>query len=218
MKARIFCATMTGMLLTANLAFAAGFVQGPFTRDASTRIVVDDNMQYIQDDIKAGVGWTKYWTNIDWSGGVTDLTCVGWDQVTWPGAHPSHQGMLPLWSAVRYLSDAIYRMTGSRPATVGGHDYPATNAIVLTTLSALQKATNVPAYLLTKAKRELAVKDGAPLFSANEAFYIHTESKAIYIVANQMQGLPHGVVELLLGDNAVSPQYQIGYEKRFLDY
>lgn len=85
MKARIFCATMTGMLLAANLGFAAGFVQGPFTRDASTRIVVDDNMQYITADIKSS-GWTNYWTKIDWSGGVTDLTCVGWDKVMWPGA------------------------------------------------------------------------------------------------------------------------------------
>ena len=64
MKATILCATMTGMLLTSGPAFAAGFVQGPFTRNASTRIVVDDNMQYIADDIKSG-GWTKYWTNVD---------------------------------------------------------------------------------------------------------------------------------------------------------
>jgi hypothetical protein len=77
MKATILCAAMTGMLLTSGLTFAAGFVQGPFTRDASTRIVVDDNMQYITDDIKGG-GWTRYWTKVVWSGGVTDLTCVGW--------------------------------------------------------------------------------------------------------------------------------------------
>jgi hypothetical protein len=212
MKAGIFCATMTGMLLTANLAFAAGFVQGPFTRDASTRIVVDDNMQYITADIKSG-GWTNYWIKIVWSGGATDLTCVGWENVMWPGAHPSHDKMLPVWAAVRYLSDAIHRMTGTRPATVGGHDYSATNVIVLTTLSALRQGTNVPDDLPTKAAHALAVSKGAPLFSANEAFYIHTERNAVYIVANQLQGLPHGVVELLLGDNAVSPEYQIGYEK-----
>ena len=117
-----------------------------------------------------------------------------------------------MWAAVRYLSDAIHRMTGARPATVGGHDYPATNAIVLTTLSALEQANNVPDDLLAKAKQALAVQRRAALH-ANEAYYIHTESNAVYVVANQMQGLPHGVVELLLGDNAVSPQYQIGYEK-----
>jgi hypothetical protein len=212
MKAGIFCAALTGTLLTASLTFAADFVQGPFTRNASTRIVVDDHVQYITGGIKGGA-WTESWTNMDWSGGVTDLTCVGWYKVAWPGGRLSPRGMLPAWSAVRYLSDAINRMTGSRPATVAGHDYSAANVIVLTTLSALQQGTNVPDGLLAKAKQALAVGKGAPLFSANEAFYIHTDSKAVYIVANQMQGLPHGVVELLLGDNAVSPQYQIGYEK-----
>ena len=42
-------------------------------------------------------------------------------------------------------------MTGNRPATVGGHDYSATNVIVLTTLSALRQGTNVPDYLPAKA-------------------------------------------------------------------
>jgi len=32
---------------------------------------------------------------------------------------------------------------------------------------------------------------------------------AVYIVANQIQGLPHGVVELLLGRQRVSPQYRL---------
>ena len=62
----------------------------------------------------------------------------------WPGAHPSHDRMLPVWSAVRYLSHAIFRMTGTRPATVGGHDYSDTNVIVLTTLSALRQANHCP--------------------------------------------------------------------------
>ena len=185
----------------------------PFTWNASTRIVVDDNMQYVCANILPGAGWTNYWTNIVWSADVTNLTCVGWYNVVWPGARPSHNGMLPAWSAVRYLSDGINRMIGIRPVSVGGHSYPAANAIVLTTLSALRMAPNVPADLLANAVQALAVSNGAPLFSANEAYYIHTESKAIYIVANQMQGLTHGVVELLLGDNAAAPQYQIGYEK-----
>jgi hypothetical protein len=201
-------------------AAGADSMQAPFTWNASTRIVVDDRMQYVTANIINGA-WTNYWTNVDWStnvipfqtGSVTDMTCVGWYNVVWPGAHPSHNGLLPAWSAVRYLSDGINRMTGTRPASVGGHTYPATNAIVLTTLSALQMATNVPAYLLTNAAQALAISNGAPLFSANEAYYIHTESNAVYIVAKQMQGLPHGVAELLLGDKAVSPQYQIGYEK-----
>ena len=112
------------MLLGPATALAVGdnSAQGPFTLNASTRIVVDDNMQYITGDFKGG-GWTKYWTNVAWSGGVIDLTCVGGDNVIRPGMRLSHEGTLPVWSAVRYLSDAINRMTGARPATVGNMDY-----------------------------------------------------------------------------------------------
>ncbi|MFA7335110.1 MAG: hypothetical protein WC130_12585, partial [Kiritimatiellia bacterium] len=113
-----------------------------------------------------------------------------------------------VWSAVKYLRDGIYQMTGQRLPVASHNTYPLTNAIMLTTLAALKNSPNAPADIVSKATAALNVGN---FYDRQEAFYIHTEAKGIYIVANNFSGLGHAVVELLEGGHA-APGYQIGYE------
>ncbi|MFA5344584.1 MAG: hypothetical protein WC381_11575, partial [Kiritimatiellia bacterium] len=178
--------------------------QAPFTAVRTDHvnlptIVVADNMVVYTPTGAA--------TNLNWSGDITNLTARGLARTS------TSQGVT-VWSAVKYLRDGIYQMTGQRLPVVSHNTYPLTNAIMLTTLEALTNSPNAPADIVSKAKAALIDDLDDPytkLYDRSEAFYIHTEASGIYIVANNFSGLGHAVVELLEGEHAASG-YQIGYE------
>ncbi|MFA5343011.1 MAG: hypothetical protein WC381_03500, partial [Kiritimatiellia bacterium] len=177
---------------------------GPFTAVRADHanlptIVVADNMVVYTPTGAA--------TNLNLSGDITNLTARGLARTS------TSQGVT-VWSAVKYLSDGIYQMTGQRLPVASHNTYPLNNAIMLTTLEALTNSPNAPADVVSKAKAALIDDLDDPytkLYDRSEAFYIHTEASGIYIVANNFSGLGHAVVELLEGGHAV-PGYQIGYE------
>ncbi|MFA7335057.1 MAG: hypothetical protein WC130_12310, partial [Kiritimatiellia bacterium] len=180
----------------------APFVAVPANHANLPNIVVDDNMVFYPPVL----GGTP--ANLSWSGDVTNLNDYGLYKIF--GGYPS--GLIyqefPAWSAVRYLSDAVFQMTGQRLPVVSNHTYPLNNSIMLTTLDALKNSPGAPADVVSAATAALGV---GSLYDRREAFYIRTEASGIYIVANQVSGLGHAVVELLEGDHAATG-YQVGYE------
>ncbi len=101
-----------------------------------------------------------------------------------------YQQTNPAVNAVRYLQEAIQRMSGKTlPVVVNNNQ---TQGIVLTTL----------AHASPEIKKDAAVLQALqPLphdnYNANEAFFVRTAPGRILIVANTVEGLGHGVVELL---------------------
>ncbi|MFA7335085.1 MAG: hypothetical protein WC130_12460, partial [Kiritimatiellia bacterium] len=177
---------------------------GPFTAVRPDHanlptIVVADNMTVYTASGAA--------TNLNWSGYITNLNAFGQSRI-------NDLDAVSVWSAVKYLRDGIYQMTGQRLAVATHNTYPLNNAIMLTTLAALTNSPNAPADVVSAAKAALIDNLNDPytkLYDRSEAFYIHTELNGIYIVANNFSGLGHAVVELLEGGHAAAG-YQVGYE------
>ncbi|MFA5343012.1 MAG: Ig-like domain-containing protein [Kiritimatiellia bacterium] len=191
--------------LMGHAGSALAGVNGPFVAVRADHanlptIVVADNMTVYTASGAA--------TNLNWSGYITNLNAYGLVRVAY------NPDTALVWSAVKYLRDGIYQMTGQRLPVVSHNTYPLTNAIMLTTLAALTNSPNAPADIVSKAKAALIDNLNDPytkLYDRSEAFYIHTEANGIYIVANNFSGLGHAVVELLEGGHAAAG-YQIGYE------
>ncbi|HVF09539.1 MAG TPA: hypothetical protein VNA16_01985, partial [Abditibacteriaceae bacterium] len=126
----------------------------------------------VQHDAKAGTGF-------DWE----KLSKLPYYQAL---SDPGH----PVLSAVRYLREAVQRMTGKELPVVASNDLA--RGIVLTTLA------GAPPELKKDPEVMQALRNtGADAYNANEAYYVRSEPKRIVIVANTTYGLSHGVIELL---------------------
>ena len=91
---------------------------------------------------------------------------------------------------IRYLREAVQRMTGKELPVVSGNDL--TRGIVITTLA------GAPADLKKNPEVLRALRNnGKDSYNANEAFFIRTEPQRVVIVTNTVQGFPVAVVELL---------------------
>jgi hypothetical protein len=96
----------------------------------------------------------------------------------------------PAVEAVRYLREAVHRMTGRELRITGQRD--AAKGIVL------MLREDAPAEIREDPKVREALSDTVgDTYSAREAFYIRTEPERILIVANTVEGFNHAVVELL---------------------
>jgi len=96
----------------------------------------------------------------------------------------------PVLSAVRYLREAVQRMTGKELPVAAGNDL--SRGIVLTTLAGASPELKKDPQVIA------ALRDtGADTYNANEAYYVRSEPNRVVIVANTAQGLSHGVIELL---------------------
>jgi len=96
----------------------------------------------------------------------------------------------PVVNAVRYLREAVQRMTGKELPVASRNDLR--RGIVITTLKAapleLQKDSEV-----IQALRNT----GKDTYNANEAFFIRTEPQRIVIITNTIEGFGNAVVELV---------------------
>jgi len=96
----------------------------------------------------------------------------------------------PAVEALRYLREAVRRMTGKELTLTGRHD--ASKGIVLMTLD------EAPPEIRHDPKVQEALKNtGKDAYNANEAFYVRTEPERVLIVTNTVQGFNHAVVELM---------------------
>ncbi len=101
-----------------------------------------------------------------------------------------YQQTNPAVDAVRYLQEAIQQMTGKTlPVT---RDNNQARGIVLTTLA--HAAPDIKNDTVVQQALQQSPHD---IYNANEAFFVRTEPDRILIVANTVEGLGHGAVELL---------------------
>ena len=92
--------------------------------------------------------------------------------------------------AVRYLWEALGRMTGKVPEL--GSDADLSQGIVLVLLQ------DAPAEIREDtAVRQALGNTGKDVYNHREAYYVRTEAKRVLVVANSADGLNHGAVELL---------------------
>jgi hypothetical protein len=95
-----------------------------------------------------------------------------------------------LFLAVSYLREGIARMTGQELPVENSQDF--SRGIVLTTLQF------APPEIQNDAQVKAALKNsGEDAYNNQEAFYIRADAKRVLIVANTLDGLAHGAVELL---------------------
>lgn len=95
----------------------------------------------------------------------------------------------PVLQAVRYLREAVKRMTGKELPVASKPD--VSRGIVLTTLDI------APPDIKNDREVQYALRDtGEDAYNYKEAFYVRTEPNRVLIVANTFDGLAHGVVEL----------------------
>lgn len=96
----------------------------------------------------------------------------------------------PMLSAVRYLREAVQRMTGKELPVVAGNDL--TRGIVLTTLEGAPPELKKDPAVIAALKNS-----GADAYNSNEAYYVRSEPNRVIIVANTAYGISHGIIELL---------------------
>jgi len=96
----------------------------------------------------------------------------------------------PVVHAVRYLREAVQRMTGKDLPVVSRNDLR--RGIVITTLKA------APPELQKDPEVIQALRDnGKDSYNANEAFFIRTEPQRIVVITNTIEGFGSAVVELV---------------------
>ncbi len=211
--AAVHCRCLLGLIaVLVGVGSALAGAQAPFCAVPANHInlptiVLADNMKVVVQTITG----TYVTTDLVWAGGITNLNAQGLYDIT-RGADSAYYNPLhyevAIWSAAKYLSDGICKMTGQRLPTASHHQYPLNNVIMLTTLAALTNSPNAPSDVVSNAVAALSVGN---VYDQAEAFYIHTETGGVYIVANTWGGLDDAVVELLAGDNALAGG-EIGYE------
>lgn len=95
----------------------------------------------------------------------------------------------PVFQAVRYLREAVQRMTGKELPIVSKPDL--SRGLVLTTIDI------APADIKNDPEVKHALRDtGEDAYNYREAYFVRTEPSRIVIVANTYDGVAHGVTEL----------------------
>lgn len=120
-----------------------------------------------------------------WEGESLDLEAIEGLSLIEIARHPQGKRIRTL----RYLAEAITRMTGIAPRIEEG-DF--SSGIVLVTLEDAPGELKADPAIL----RALEADEGDP-YSANEAYYIRSEPERVVVVANTGAGLMDGVVGLL---------------------
>lgn len=183
------CTPATGVLHTPVSCAAA---VAPFTVTAATPIVV---AQDVFTPWPASIPNAQTLANLTYTPGGSN-----WMIGAVNGPTVTHD-LWGLWASLTYLKEGLKRLTGQSLSVQTTNDL--STGIVLTTVAAASPDIRAYAGYLDN--------DGTDDFNANEAYYIRTEAQRTIVLANTVDGLTHGVSELLRGDHAVQPGVP-GYE------
>ena len=116
-------------------------------------------------------------------------TGANWAEVAKPKWYDTSSSIL-MGRAANYLQDGLKRMTGKEFPIVSKADL--SRGIVLTLIN------NASADIRNDVEVRQALKaDPNDQYAANEAFFIRSEAKRVLVVANTVDGLLDGVVDLL---------------------